>query len=89
MQAAVSGLLGLFSPSELEKRMSSVSLMDRVMPQLKHARLWETYLQEYQEIAEKAEEDFQDLLGKQFAKAYNDQVMALNLAEFGKEKKDK
>ncbi len=89
MQAAVSGLLGLFSPAELEKRMSSVSLMDRVMPQLKHARLWETYLQEYQEIAEKAEEDFQDLLGKKFAKAYNDQVMALNLAEFGKAKKDK
>ena len=84
MQAAVSGLLGLFSPSELEKRMSSLSLMDRVMPQLKHARLWEAYLREYQTIAVKAEEDFQDLLGRKFAKAYNDQVMALNLAEFGK-----
>ena len=87
LQAAVSGLLALFSPTELERRMSGESLMDRVMPQLKHARLWETYLQEYEAIAEKAEEDFQDLLGRQFAKAYNDQVMALNSAEFGKANK--
>ncbi len=88
MQAAVSGLLGLFSPSQLERNMSRVSFMDHVIPQFKHARMWEAYLREYQAIMENAEEDFQELLGEKFTKAYSEQVSALRLAEFGKAGKE-
>lgn len=89
MQAAVSGMLDLFSPSELERNMRSVSFMDHVIPQFKHARMWEAYLREYQVIVENAKEDFHELLGEKFTKAYTEQVSALRLAEFGKAGREK
>ena len=83
MEAAVAALLGRFSPGELEERIGKATMLEGVLPQVRRARMWEAFEKEYKNLAEQAAEDFQEILGQHFARAYTEQVRRLQQAGFG------
>lgn len=77
MRAAVEGLLKRFGPEALEKRLTEKSMLDSLLPMNRRAKLWDLYQQLYRNIAEEAEEDFHAVLGREFLRAYEEQVALL------------
>jgi len=78
MQAALESLIKRFDPERLEKRMAkSASGIGAVFRGGKKATYWDAFTQLYEDIATEAEDDFQALFGKAFAKAYEDQLRSL------------
>ncbi|MCB1986139.1 MAG: type VI secretion system-associated FHA domain protein TagH [Burkholderiales bacterium] len=74
MRAALAGLLEKFKPSRLERRFTKVTLMDKLIPGNRKAKFWDSYTERYEEISREAEEDFHILFGKEFLRAYEEQV---------------
>ncbi len=78
MQAALESLIKRFDPESLEKRMAkSTSGLGAVFRGGKKATYWDAFTQLYEDIATEAEDDFQALFGKAFAKAYEQQLRSL------------
>ena len=76
MQIALKELLRRFDPAALEERM----LKDRGLANLlsvKKARYWDAFGQMYQDLIVEAEDDFHSLFGKEFNRAYEEQVHKL------------
>jgi len=73
-RAALQGVLGRFEPARLEAQLAEGGLLDRLMPGHRRARLWELYLQHFGRIGESAREDFDELFGKAFTRAYEAQA---------------
>ena len=67
-------MLARFEPAGLEARVASHSLLDRLQPSGRKARLWELFGQHYAELAREAAEDFNALFGKAFLAAYEQQI---------------
>ena len=78
MEAALKNILGRFNPKTLESRMVSDSILDRILPVGKKARHWDVFKLLFDEIAGEAEDDFQKLFGREFSRAYEDQLNRLN-----------
>lgn len=76
-RAALEGVLGRFSPRELEAKLVGRSVLDSVLPMNRKAKLWELYLQHYEGIRDEAQEDFHALFGKAFLAAYEQQLERL------------
>jgi type VI secretion system protein len=77
MQLALSGLLRRFDPTTLEERMRN----DRSLANLlggKKARYWDAFRQMYKDLTVEAEDDFHSLFGKEFNRAYEDQIRKLD-----------
>jgi len=77
MQLALSGLLRRFDPADLEERMRN----DRSLASLlggKKARYWDAFKQKYKDLTVEAEDDFHSLFGKEFNRAYEDQIRKLD-----------
>ena len=67
-------MLRRFEPARLEAELAEGGVLDKLMPGNRRARLWELYLQHFSRISESAREDFDDLFGRAFAKAYEEQA---------------
>lgn len=76
MEAALRGILRSLSPQELEGRIETSGGLGSLLKGRK-ARYWEVYERMYAQIADQAESDFQELFGKEFARAYEDQQRKL------------
>lgn len=76
MQTALIGLLKRFDPAVLEKRLQPGRL-DSILPAARKARYWELFCATYGEIAREAEDDFQSVFGREFARAYDAQMKKL------------
>lgn len=76
-RAALEGVLGRFTPKDLEGKLADKSVIDSVLPMNRKAKLWELYLQHYDAIRDEAQEDFQTLFGKAFLAAYEQQLERL------------
>ena len=76
-RAALEGVLGRFSPQELEAKLSPTRVIDSVLPMNRKARLWELYRQHFESIREEAQDDFQALFGRAFLAAYEQQLERL------------
>ena len=76
MEAALKGLLRDLSPDALEGRVSGGGGLSGLLAG-KKARSWDSYRERYAEIAEAAEEDFHELFGREFARAYQAQLERL------------
>ena len=74
MRAALSHVLGLFTPDQLEKRLSQKSKLDEIFSASRKAKLWDQFCKLYAGIATEAEDDFHTLFGKAFAAAYDEQM---------------
>lgn len=77
MRSALEGVLDRFTPAELEAKLGSGAVLDRLLPMSRKSRLWELYLQHYQQIRQEASDDFDALFGKAFLDAYEQQLEQL------------
>lgn len=77
LRAALAGVLKRFDPGVLEQRMAQKSMLDSVLPMNRRAKLWDLYIALYRDIAVEAEDDFHTLFGREFLRAYQEQVERL------------
>ncbi|MGE5152924.1 MAG: type VI secretion system-associated FHA domain protein TagH [Bdellovibrio bacteriovorus] len=80
LRAALRALLARFEPSALEARLSSASGLDRLLPMARKSRYWDLFTQTYGQVAADATEDFMQLFGEAFTRAYEDQILRLGQA---------
>ncbi len=76
VQTALMGLLRRFEPAALEKRLAA-GMLDNILPASRRARTWELFCETYQQISREAEDDFQSVFGREFARAYDAQMQKL------------
>lgn len=76
MQVALSELLRRFDPATLEERMRQNRSLANLLS-VKKARYWDAFGQMYQDLIVEAEDDFHSLFGKEFKRAYEEQVRKL------------
>jgi type VI secretion system FHA domain protein len=72
VQTALMALLRRFDPDTLEGRLSQ-GILSGMVPAARKARLWDSFRDVYGTIASEAEDDFQAVFGRAFAKAYEAQ----------------
>ncbi len=77
MEAALQNILGRFNPKSLETRIVSDSILDNILPGGKKAKYWDIFKLLFDEIAGEAEDDFQQLFGREFSRAYEEQLSRL------------
>jgi type VI secretion system protein len=77
LRAAMRALLARFEPGALEARMQTASGLDRLLPMARKSRYWELFNQTYGQVAADAAEDFMELFGESFIRAYEDQIARL------------
>ncbi len=80
MRAALDGVLARFTPAQLEAALSEPSMLDKLLPMNRHAKLWELYLAHHARVKAEAEDRFQSLFGAAFVTAYEEQLEALGKA---------
>jgi len=78
MRAALEGLLQRFDPASLESRLSQKSVLSSLLPAARKAQLWSVFQQEYQQIAGELSDDFHQVFGREFLRAYEAQLDALH-----------
>ncbi|GAA5164894.1 type VI secretion system-associated FHA domain protein TagH [Viridibacterium curvum] len=78
MRAALVGILKRFEPGELEGRLTDKSFLDSVMPANRKAKLWNMYEQRFADIQREASDDFHTLFGREFLRAYEEQIERLS-----------
>ncbi|MDX8346874.1 type VI secretion system-associated FHA domain protein TagH [Cognatiyoonia sp. IB215446] len=76
MEAALKDLLFRLGPEQLSARIEAGSTLGNLLGG-KKARYWEAYEKMYAQIARETEDDFQSAFGKEFARAYEEQVKKL------------
>lgn len=77
MRAALEGLLQRFDPASLESRLTQKSVLSSLLPAARKAQLWSVFQQEYQQIAGELADDFHQVFGREFLRAYEAQLDAL------------
>jgi FHA domain-containing protein len=70
MKAALEGVLKRFDPAILEGKLTQKSVLNSLLPATRKAKLWEVFQELYGQISEEAAEDFHDLFGREFLRAY-------------------
>lgn len=73
IQAALNRLLTRFDPANLQDRLEQ-SVLDNLWPANRKAKYWDLFNAEYQAIAREAEDDFNELFGDEFARAYEQRL---------------
>lgn len=77
LRAALRALLARFEPAALEARLETASGLDKLLPMARKSRYWEQFTETYGQVAADAEEDFMQLFGETFTRAYEDQIRHL------------
>ena len=77
MRAAMQGLIARFDPAELESRLTRKSMLDSMLPMTRRSRLWELFQEMYDVISREAQDDFERLFGREFLRAYEEQIERL------------
>jgi type VI secretion system protein len=77
VEAAIKHLLKRFEPAELEARMSKPGGLSNLLRSSRQAQYWQQFGELYTNIAREAEDDFQDLFGREFSRAYEEQIARL------------
>lgn len=70
MRAALEGVLKRFDPTVLEGRLTQKSFLATLIPATRKAQMWEVFQQLYSQISTEAADDFHELFGKEFLRAY-------------------
>jgi type VI secretion system FHA domain protein len=75
MRAALEGVLGLFDPARLESQLAQRGGgLSSLLPSGRKARLWELFQQLFAQLQREAQDDFDELFGKAFLRAYEAQL---------------
>ena len=73
MQSALQGVLIRFDPAKIEAGNKQASSMQKMLRGQK-SKFWDDFVSLYANIRSEAEEDFQNIFGREFAKAYDQQI---------------
>jgi type VI secretion system protein len=76
MESAIKTLLGRFDPANLASKIENSGRIAGFLKG-KKAQYWDIFEKLYAKLSEEAEEDFNALFGKEFSKAYKDQLNKL------------
>jgi type VI secretion system FHA domain protein len=74
MKAALDGVLERFNPQQLEAKLTQKSAISSLLPALRKARLWELFQELFGQLSSEAQDDFEELFGKAFLRAYEAQL---------------
>ena len=74
MRAALDGVLQRFDPQQLEAKLVHRSAITSLIPGARKARLWESFQELFAQLQSEAQDDFDELFGKAFLRAYEDQL---------------
>ena len=74
MRAALEGVLERFDPAVLEARLTQRSVLESLLPGSRKARMWEVFIEHFEQISNDASDDFHTLFGKAFLKAYEEHI---------------
>jgi len=77
MRNALKKVLELFDPTTIENRVRRGSLLDKVLPGQRKARMWDLLSELHHQVCQEAEDDFDRHFGAAFAKAYEREVNRL------------
>ena len=78
LQVALAALLHEFDPENLKQKLEQQrSMLANLMPGAKNAKAWEIYEALYKEVAAGAEQGFDGPFGREFRRAYEDQLKKL------------
>lgn len=72
MRAALEGIFTRFDPAVLEAKLAQKSMVDSLLPSMRKARMWELFNEMYRQLAAEASDDFHELFGKAFLRAYEE-----------------
>jgi FHA domain-containing protein len=78
MRAALEGVLKRFDPAVLEGKLTQKSVLASILPASRKARLWEVFQELYAQISAEASDDFHELFGKEFLRAYEEYIDQLS-----------
>lgn len=74
MRAALVDLLSRFSPERIAQRAGEPNRIERALPILRDASLWQNYARLHREMTLAVEDDFGAVFGKAFLNAYDEEV---------------
>ncbi|MEN5093200.1 type VI secretion system-associated FHA domain protein TagH [Pseudomonas protegens] len=77
VEAAIKHLLGRFEPGELEARMARPGGLGNLFSGSRQAQNWQQFTALYKQISQEAQDDFQDLFGREFSRAYEEHTHRL------------
>ena len=77
MQAIIKEITLQFSPETLERKFEAQHSGSSFLPVNKKAKNWEMYEEFYKKMTETMKDDFQNVYGEEFARAYEEQVRKL------------
>jgi type VI secretion system protein len=72
VEAAIKHLLTRFEPAQLEERMGKPGGLSSIFSGSRQAQYWQQFTELYSNISREAQEDFQDLFGREFSRAYEE-----------------
>ncbi|MDP3086193.1 MAG: type VI secretion system-associated FHA domain protein TagH, partial [Rubrivivax sp.] len=78
MRAALEGVLERFNPQQLESKLTRKSALTSLIPAARKARLWELFQELFAQLSSEAHDDFEELFGKAFLRAYEAQLDRLH-----------
>ncbi len=78
VQASIKHLLKRFEPAVLEARLTKPAGIGALLPGGRQAQYWELFTQLYAGISREAEDDFEELFGREFGRAYEEQSAKLH-----------
>jgi type VI secretion system FHA domain protein len=74
MRAALDGVLQRFDPQQLEGKLTHRSAISTLIPATRKAKLWESFQELFAQLQVEAQDDFDELFGRAFLRAYEDQL---------------
>ena len=74
MRAALEGVLQRFDPQQLEGKLTHRSAISTLIPATRKAKLWESFQELFAQLQAEAQDDFDELFGRAFLRAYEDQL---------------
>jgi type VI secretion system protein len=80
MRAALLGVLQRFDPAQLEKRLASQPLLDKLLPQNRKARMWDMVAEQHDGLVREAQDEFDRIFGRAFRVAYEEQLQKIRAA---------
>jgi FHA domain-containing protein len=82
-RAALEEVLAHFDPSRIEQKLPKTSLADAMIPGARKAKLWDLFVERYQQIRQEAVDDFHSVFGRAFVRAYEQETERLIRSENG------
>lgn len=78
MRAALAGVLQRFNPAQLEQRLKHKTMLDSLLPGNRKAKMWDLFSDLYGDVSKEAEDNFHEMFGREFVRAYEAQIARLS-----------